>query len=311
MVQRSDLSRIRVSVAAAVAGVLVAASGFAASAGTLTLGSVEEDVEAEHAIFRPLQAYLEQQLAPQGITDVRLMVETSIADIGAAFDRGEIDLYLDSPVLTAMVARMSNAQPFLRSWKEGVSEYSTVIYVREDSPFRRLEDLRGEVVAFKKRESTPGFFMPRAHVALAGIPMVELGSEADAVARDQIGYVFSHGDQTTLGWVMTGRVDAGVMKGDMLEQAELRGVRGQLRVVAETAPMPRQVLSRRADLDPVLVARLHEVLTGMHETADGAAALEVLDETAKFDDFPGGVEATFDLIWSMLDMLETAADRAS
>lgn len=290
---------------------LVAASGSAASAGTLTLGSVEEDVQAEHAIFRPLQNYLEQQLANQGITDVQLVVETSIADIGAAFDRGEIDLYLDSPVLTAMVARRSNAEPFLRSWKEGVSAYSTVIYVHAESPFHRLEDLRGRVVAFKKRESTPGFFMPRAHIARAGLPMVELAGETDAVADGRIGYVFSHGDETTLGWVMTGRVDAGVMKDDMLDEPELRGVRDQLRVVAETAPMPRQVLTRRADLDPVLVARLHEVLTGMHETAEGAAALEVLDETAKFDDFPGGGMATFEQIWSMLDMLEASTDPAS
>ena len=297
---------------AVMAGVgMVALWGATADAATLTLGSVEEDVQAERTIFRPLQDYLEDRLAPHGVDEVRLVVETSVVDIGKAFDRGEIDLYLDSPVLTAMVARAANAEPFLRSWKEGVSEYSTIVYVRADSPFRSLAALQGHVLAFKKRESTPGYFMPRAHIAEAGIGMMQLQEPGGAVPADRIGYVFSHGDQTTLGWVMTGRVDAGVMKDDAIEAPELRGVRDRLRVVARTEPMPRQVLARRGDLDPALVEALRDVLTGMHETAAGAAALDVLDQTAKFDSFPGGGEATFTRIWSMLDMLEASLDPGS
>jgi phosphonate transport system substrate-binding protein len=283
-------------------------AGAPASSGTLTLGSVEEDVQAEQAIFRPLQDYLEEHLAPYGVDEVRLVVETSIVDIGAAFDRGDLDLYLDSPVLTAMVARAANARPFLRSWKEGVSEYSTIIYVRADSPFRTLDQLRGHVVAFKKRESTPGYFMPRGHLAEAGLATIRLDEPGGAVPADQIGYVFSHGDHTTLGWVMTGRVAAGVMKDDMMDAPELRGVRDRLRVIAETTAMPRQVLARRGDLDAALVDALRDILTGMHATPAGAAALEALDQTAKFDPFPDGGEATFARIWTMLDMLEASLE---
>ncbi len=304
-------TRFRRTAAVATAAVLLSLSAASAAAETLTLGSVEEDVQAEQAIFRPLQDYLEARLAAYGVDEVRLVVETSITDIGAAFDRGEIDLYLDSPVLTAMVARFANAQPFLRSWKEGVSEYSTILYVRADSPFTRLDDLLGHVVAFKKRESTPGFFMPRAHIARAGLPMMQLNAPTDPAPGDRIGYTFSHGDQTTLGWVMTGRVSAGVMKNDALQAPELRGVRDQLRVIAETDRMPRQVLARRADLDPTLTAGLQQILTTMHETTDGAAVLEVLDQTAKFDEFPNGGDAAFARIWSMLDMLEEVTEPAS
>lgn len=297
---------------AGTAVVLAFSLGGDATAGSrLTIGSVEEDVKAERAIFRPFLDYLEVQLAPHGVDEVTLLVETSIQGIGDAFDRGELDLYVDSAVLTAMVARVANAKPFLRSWKEGVSEYSTLIYARANSDVRTLADLQGRVVAFKKRESTPGFFMPRGHFAAAGLPMRQLEEPSMPVPADSIGYVFSHGDQTTLGWVMTGRVAAGVMKNDMLDAEELRGVREQLRVVAETDPMPRQVLMRRGDLDPEMTQALYTVLTEMHMTADGAAALEVLDETAKFDDFPGGGDATFARIWQMLDAVEPTPDPSS
>jgi phosphonate transport system substrate-binding protein len=286
-----------------VAAAILAAVPFAASAQTvLTIGSVEEDVQAEQRIFAPLQAYLAEQLSE--VDEIRLVVETSIVDIARDFDEGEIDLYLDSPVLVALVARQSNARPFLRAWKEGVPEYTTLIYVREDSEVRTLADLLGRTVAFKKRESTPGYFMPRGAFAASGLPMVALDEPGRPVPVDRIGYAFSHGDQTTLGWVMTGRVAAGVMKDDMMDAPELRAVRHQLRIVAETEPMPRQALARRSDLDPTLVRSLHRVLTTMHETREGRDVLEVLDQTARFDDFPGGIEATFAPIWSMLDALD-------
>ena len=64
-------------------------------------------------------------------------------------------------------------------------------------------------------------------------------------------------------------------------------------------------------MDPALVDALYATLTTMHENPQGAAALETLDETAKFDAFPGGGDATFERIWSMLDMLEASSEPSS
>jgi len=306
--RRLDLMR-----ATAVAALFAFVSTPTLAGETLTIGSVEEDVQAERAKFSHWQRYLEAHLraAEVDVEAVELVVQTSIVDIAHGFDSGEIDLYLDSPVLAALVARSSNATPFVRSWKEGVAEYSTLIYTRADSPVRTIADLAGRTVAFKKRESTPGYFMPRGHFEAAGLPMVPVEAPGAPVPNGHVGYVFSHGDQTTLGWVITGRVDAGVMKDDMIEAPRLRGVRDQIRVVAETEPMPRQVLTRRADMEPSIVAALHDILTTMHEDPKGREVLAILDETAKFDDFPMGAERVFDRINAMLDALEVTLEPAS
>ncbi|MEO1090271.1 MAG: phosphate/phosphite/phosphonate ABC transporter substrate-binding protein [Pseudomonadota bacterium] len=306
-----DRRRHLASAVAVMALAAIVALPVEAAADVLTIGSVEEDVQAEKAIFVPLCDYLSEHLKEHGVDEVRLVVHTSINGIAGAFDRGELDLYLDSPVLTAVIARDANAAPFLRSWKEGVSAYSTIIYVRSDSDAATLDDLAGQRIAFKKRESTPGYFMPRAHFAAQSVPMVELRATDEPVPEDHVGYVFSHGDKTTLGWVMTGRVAAGVMKDADLEAPELRGIGDRIRVIAETPPMPRQVLTRRRDLDPALVTALRVVLTSMHETPEGRAVLQALDETRKFDEFPGGGRAVFERIWSMLEMVDAARDAGS
>lgn len=270
----------------------------------LVIGSVEEDVQEEQGKFGPFRAFLAQALAPHGIGDVKLKVHTSINEISTGFNNGTIDLYIDSPILTAIVARQSNAKAFLRSWKEGVPSYTTLIYVRDDSPLQSAEDLIGHRIGFKKRESTPGYFLPRSHLDRAGLPLVELVDPSAPTPLDRVGYVFTYGDQTTLAWVMTGKVDAGVMKNSMIDEPQMSGVRDQLRVLVETYPLPRQVLARRGDMDPALVAVLHQALTAMHEDEAGRAALDTLDETARFDDFPEGADQVFPPIWRSLDFLE-------
>ncbi len=307
----TSATRVTARALATVTSAAIFLAAWPATAGSLTIGSVEEDVKAEQAIFQPLRAYLRAELEANGVGEVNLVVHTSIKDIAAGFDRGEIDLYIDSPVLVAMVARVSNARPFLRSWKEGVAEYRSVVYVRDDSPVTEVADLRGRVIAFKKQESTPGYFMPRGLFLGADVPMVPLEAASDPVPDDQVGYVFSHGDKTTLGWVMTDRVAAGVMKEDDVASKELRRVRQQIRIVGVTAPMPRQALAVRDDLDPTLVAALYDTLTTMHLSPPGAAALETLDETARFDEFPGGVDAAFAPIGRLLDVLDVTIEPTS
>ena len=135
---------------------------------TLVIGTVDEDAREETSEFEPFTSYLERHLQQAGVTDVRVTAHTTIQSIATAFRQGQIDLYIDSPVLAAIVSRQSGARPFLRAWKEGDAEYHSVIYGLKDRVVS-LDDLRGKVIAFKSPELTPGHFVPRAFLLSRGI----------------------------------------------------------------------------------------------------------------------------------------------
>jgi phosphate/phosphite/phosphonate ABC transporter binding protein len=274
-------------------------------AGTkLVFGTVEEDAKQETQEFAPITAYLEQHLASAGVDEVRVSAHTSIESIAAAIARGQIDLYIDSVILAAIVGRDSGAQPFLRAWKDGEPEYHTLFYARTNSGLTSLDDLRGKVIAFKAPESTPGHLLPRAHLLQQGYRLVELQDPSDPVPSDAIGYVFAHGDRTALAWVMKGTVAAATVKNNFFDDAAMARLRERIAILGETPPVPRQALMLRPGFDPALRARLETVLLEMDQTEVGRTALQTMNKTAKFDHFPGGAEAAFARIRAMLDVLD-------
>ena len=272
----------------------------------LVIGSVEEDVEGERQRYRAFIDYLSKQLASTEVDDVKLTVFTSIDDMAAAINRSQVDIYIDSPVLATIVSRKAEAEPFLRVWKEGVAAYSTVIYAKRSSGLSNLSDLKGKVIAFRKRESTPGHYLPRSYISSTGIPLVELDSPKDPVPAGSIGYVFSHGSRTGLAWVQKGLVAASVMKDSAFEGDDLSSMRLNLSVLGRTDSVPRQVMVRRSDIDPEIVAHLERVLVEMSDNEQGAAALQAMDETLKIDAFPNGAAADMAEVGKMLDAVQGA-----
>jgi ABC-type phosphate/phosphonate transport system substrate-binding protein len=73
--------------------------------------------------------------------------------------------------------------------------------------------------------------------------------------------------------------------------------------VAHTEKTPRQVVVIRAGLEDGLVAAIVNVLTTMHETEAGRAALEPF-QTTKFDEFPQGIEAATARMREMMDLVQ-------
>jgi ABC-type phosphate/phosphonate transport system substrate-binding protein len=62
-------------------------------------------------------------------------------------------------------------------------------------------------------------------------------------------------------------------------------------VLAETASLPRHLVSIRKDLPQPVAKRLKEILLAMHEDAEGRAILQRTDNTTKFDLLPGGEQS--------------------
>lgn len=270
---------------------------------TLVLGEISEDPDETIRAFQPLANYLAANLTDYGVTSGEVRVAPDLDTMAMYMASGEVNITFDSLYPVLIISDATGAQPILRRWKDGVEEYTTIFFTASDSGVASLDDLRGRVIAFDTNFSTSGYMVPLAYLVEAGFSAVEVDSPDAEVADDQIGYVFSGDDDNTMQWVVSGRVAAGVTdNGNYSELPE--DTRDTLTVIAETNPVPRHVVLVSPDLDVELVAAISAVLVAMDESEAGRAVLETFEETARFDDFPQGIEQGLAEMRAMYDLVQ-------
>lgn len=254
-------------------------------AGPIHVGTISTEPTAEIKKFLPFARYLAKELQPEGIDQGKVIVANNISQMANFFRERKVDLYLDSPFPTLAVSRLSGSKFLLRRWKKGVAEYHSLIFAKNDGVISRLEDLRGKIVAFEEPFSSSGYFFPKVALMQEGFKLVPKRNVSDPVGPDEVGYVFSNDDENTMVWVMRGKVVAGAMD-DQNYLREARGNINSLKVIYKGLPLPRHIVSYRADLSAKLVARIKETLTQMDQSEGGKKALQDFERTTKFDDIP-------------------------
>ena len=275
------------------------------AAEVLVLGSVNDNVRKHVDRMTPMARYLERELADLGVTEVQIRVATTSSEMVAALRDGQVDLYFDSPLVAANIARQAGAEPFLRRWKRGEASYHSLIIVPADSDIQGVEDLVGHRIGFQEPDSTSGFLLPVGMLHAADLALRELPDRFAPPAEDEIGYVFTGDDKNTLLWLAKGWIVAGATeprRWDQLNEARP----GEFRVIATSIEVPRQVVIRRNGLDAGLVNRIADVLKDMVNSDEGVEVMEKFHKTTRFDDFPRGVEDTFEPIHHLLDRLALA-----
>lgn len=269
---------------------------------TLVISTINNKVKKFVKRYDPLAQYLEQRLVDQGIDAVEVSINTNRGSLVDGLQSGDIDVYFDSPLIFASIARETELQPVLRSWKKGVAEYHSVIFTKASSSIESLNDLQGRIVAFEEPTSTSGYLLPKSELINAGYRLWEMASRGTKIPPKQIGYLFSTDDSNTVLWVMKGKVAAGVVDSVTFESIAARRP-ADFRVVARSESVPRQVVGFRTGLDPAVAKALTEALLEMHTTKSGRAVLKKF-KSAQFDHFPDGVEATFARIDRILSALD-------
>ena len=274
-----------------------------AQAETLVLGSVSDNIKKHLDRFAPLAGYLEEELADEGITSVEVLVLPNSEAMTEAMRTGDVDLFFDSPLVAARVAREAGGEPFLRRWKRGVGSYHSVIIVPSDSEMTSVEDLTGRRVAFQEPDSTSGFLLPAGMMRRLGLTLRELPTRDSRPKDNEVGYVFTNDDRNTLAWIYNGWVDAAATDSERFVALE-EAVPGSFRILARSIEVPRQVIIRRGGLDDGLMAAVTDVLLDMENSADGREVLKSFNHTTRFDRFPAGVDDTFNPIYAILDELQ-------
>ena len=256
-------------------------------AGPLTLGFISSSPMEESRRFSPLANYLARQLQSEGIGEGNVVAANSIEAMSSLLRMSQADIYIDGFFPTKAVSRLSGSKLLLRGWKDGGSDYQSVIFTRKDSRIAILEHLGGKVIAFDEPFSSSGYFVPKVELLKIAFLVLPDGPGAGPVKGDEVRYVFSRGDTNTIYKVANGEVAGGAVD-DQKYHALAKNLDG-LKILHETASFPRQIVSYRADFPVKLLTKIKNVLLNMTRTEEGRNVLREFDNTTKFDEIPAPV----------------------
>lgn len=132
----------------------------------LGISSAENERDAI-ARQQPFQDYIQRTLG----VPLRVFRATDYAGVVEAMRANQIEFARIGPANYALARRVMGDRviPFGRDRdNEGETGYYSVAFVKADSPFRRIEDLRGRSFAFADPNSTSGFAFPSYFLRRAG-----------------------------------------------------------------------------------------------------------------------------------------------
>jgi phosphonate transport system substrate-binding protein len=136
--------------------------------------------------------------------------------------------------------------PILKPLNEqGKPYYTSIIIVREDSPIRDLQSLRGKTFAFSSHHSTSGNLIPRYLLFRQGISLFDFSSYFNFDSHDAVAKA-----------VLKGKVDAGAVK----DVVALRHKNLGLRFLATSDPIPSVPIVVRSDAPVNLIEAIKKAL---------------------------------------------------
>ncbi len=231
-------------------------------AAPLRLGLIpERDIFEQRRRYEVLAEYLTGEL------DRRVTLVTSSTYHGALNDMAEdrTDAAFMGSMVAALTLEMVRARVLVKpQTTDGVSTYRGVIFVRDDSPIRNLEDLAGQSIAMV-RTTTAGHLFPIFRLSEYG-----LLSGEDAVAMRWVG---TH-DQV-IQEVDLGRIAVGAAKDLRIDAYEKQHPMTHFRRLALGDPVPNNALLVRNDMDESLIKELTRVLLEMDQHESGQKVLSV------------------------------------
>ncbi|MBI2372295.1 MAG: phosphate/phosphite/phosphonate ABC transporter substrate-binding protein [Deltaproteobacteria bacterium] len=285
----SGLMFLAVGLLASWPGAAGAAEGVAPD-GRLRLGIVSPRPTKMIRIMQPLAEYLAKHLATSGIRKGEAVATPSVGSMVSYLRTGKVDVYIDSPFPSVVVAELAGSKILLRRWKGGRPDYHTVFLARRDSGISSLEELRGKMIAFEDPGSTSAYFLPKAVLLRRGLTLAVKKDFNEAVAPGEVGYIFGGDETNILIWTIREKVHVTTVSNDDWENLQ-ENMKKELKVVARTEPVPRHLVSVRGDLPPALQAEIRRVLVGMEHSEEGRRVLKHVQKTDRFDEFPQGAEA--------------------
>jgi phosphonate transport system substrate-binding protein len=256
---------------------------------TITLGIVSEINQkeiVEH--FQPFVRYVASRLSSGSPIEGKVVVVPTLSRLAALLTERRADFYMESPHPTYLINNVyGSGKLLLRRWKGGMADYHGIIFTKKGGDTKRLEDLRGKLIAFEDPESTSGHFLPKYFLSRKGFKLLQKTQIDRNVSRGEVGYIFANSQDKLVDLVLTKQVAAGAFSNDDYAALDPEK-KSDITILGETASLPRHLVSVQKNSAPVLVKQLEKVLLSMHQNPEGQRLLQKTDGTTKFDALPGG-----------------------
>jgi phosphonate transport system substrate-binding protein len=259
------------AVAAGVALSLTAALSQAAD--TLRVSAIPDEAPTELLRkFKPLGAYLEQQLDMKGefvpVSDYAAVVEAIAAD--------RIDLaWLGGfTFVQARLKTADTAHPAIPLVQRAEDEKFTSKIISADPSVNSLQDLKGKTFAFGSVSSTSGSLMPRFFMLQDGINPETFFS--------RIAYSGAH--DATAAWVQAGKADGGVLNASVWDKLVAAGKidSDKVKVIATTPPYFDYNWTVRGTLDPVVRDKIQAAFLALNPANPEHKAILDLQAASRF-----------------------------
>ncbi len=267
----------------------------------LTMGRFSDKALKAQQQIEPIINYLASRLKDVSIERGEVVLVRDNETVLKYLRDGKLDIVLEAPFSAYLYMVKANATPILLAWRKGAGEYSSFIFVRKDSGIHRIEDLRGNVIAFEDRGSTSAYFLPKYSINAKGLDLVEVKSTDIDIPDEKIGYIFADSELNISSWVFFNKVDAGALSStDWNDHKDNpKAYREEFEIIYETQSVPRMLVIVRDGLEERLVKRITEELLNMDKNDEGRNALKEF-KVQKFYEPLEGLDSALKPIKDML-----------
>ncbi|MHA6625424.1 phosphate/phosphite/phosphonate ABC transporter substrate-binding protein [Pseudonocardia sichuanensis] len=237
---------------------------------TLRFASISgADEESSAARLAPIVDHLAHEIG----MEVEFIETTDYSSVIEGMRAGRVDVAVFGPFSYVIASSEANATALVAqpNQETGALGYKSLLITRADSGITSVEQLRDRSMAFADPASTSGNLFPRLILANAGITDVESYFSETS---------FSGGHDASLVAVAHGQVDAAGVCDTCIARFYREGLAdpADIRVIAESEPIPPSPLSARADLDPALRQQITDVylrlVTEHPELVQAASSLD-------------------------------------
>ncbi|SHM58062.1 phosphonate transport system substrate-binding protein [Caldanaerovirga acetigignens] len=214
--------------------------------------------------------------------NARTIIASDYSDLARCLLDGIADIGWFSPLAFVNAREQGKIVPLVTPVVNGTPYYEGYIIVHKKSGIISLEELRGKKVAFVDPKSASGYVFPRYLLKKAGIDL-----ECDLEA------LFLGTHDKVINSVLSQTVDAGATYSDAWKLMRQKGfpVDTELRIIAKTEPIPKDVIAARADLPPEIIEQLKKSFINLKNTQFGKEILNA----SPIEDFIFTDEAKYDI----------------